>query len=70
MSEPAYSCAECGRKVVVVPDGRGFPPDIARRKLRKLCAAAGCACKPSYRAGLDPALEALIERNAAAGGAS
>jgi hypothetical protein len=35
-----------------VPDGRGFPPDIAKRKLRKLCASNGCSCDPVYRAGI------------------
>jgi hypothetical protein len=52
MSEPTYSCGLCGRSMVVKPDGRGFPPDITKRKLVKACRANGCACEPVYRAGL------------------
>ena len=36
-SQPTQTCLLCGRQVVVTPDGRGFPPDIAKRKLRKAC---------------------------------
>lgn len=32
-------------------DGRGFPPDIAKRKLAKRCKAQGHASDPQYRAG-------------------
>jgi hypothetical protein len=60
MSEPAMTCTLCGRRQVVRPDGRGFPPDIAKRKLRKLCNAAGCRCDPVYRAGIDPRIESLL----------
>lgn len=52
MSEPTVTCALCGRSRVVVPDGRGFPPDIAKRKLRKDCQANGCSCDPQYWAGV------------------
>ena len=53
MSEPTQTCQACGRSVTVVPNGRGFPPRIAERRLRKLCAENGCeSCKPQYRAGL------------------
>ncbi len=38
--------------MVVKPDGRGFPPDITKRKLVRACKAAGCECDPKYRAGL------------------
>lgn len=34
MSQPFVVCAECGQSVTVTPDGRGFPPDIARRRTR------------------------------------
>jgi len=57
MSEPVQTCRLCGRSVVVVQGGRGFPPDVAKRKLRKLCAADGCACEPEYTAGIDPRLK-------------
>ena len=52
MSEPTVTCGKCGRQRIVVPDGRGFPPDIAKRKLRKECRADGCDGEPQYRAGL------------------
>lgn len=52
MSQPFVVCAECGQSVTVTPDGRGFPPDIARRKLAKLCRAAGHAPDLRYCAGL------------------
>jgi hypothetical protein len=50
--EPTVTCRLCKRRQVVNPDGRGFPPDIAKRKLRKVCQAAGCPCEPIYRAGV------------------
>lgn len=51
MSEPIQKCKLCGRAEVVKRDGRGFPPDIAKRKLQKACKAAGCSCQPEYTAG-------------------
>jgi len=62
VSQPTVTCQLCQRSLVVTPDGRGFPPDIAKRKLRKLCQAAGCDSKPQYRAGLSPALDELVKR--------
>lgn len=53
MTRPTQTCALCGRQVVVVPDGRGFPPDVAKRKLAKLCRAADCPSQPKYRAGFQ-----------------
>lgn len=50
-SQPVQRCGFCGRIEVVRPDGRGFPPDIAKRRLVKACGAAGCPCFPEYRAG-------------------
>ena len=53
---PTVTCDTCGRSIPVVPDGRGFPPDIARRKLRRLCAAAGCTDpRPRYFVGVSSA---------------
>jgi hypothetical protein len=49
--QPIQVCLECGDKEVVRPDGRGFPPDIAKRRLAKRCRAAGHVCDPQYRAG-------------------
>ena len=50
--EPTVTCELCGRRLVVTPDGRGFPPDIAKRKLRRECQANSCPCKPVYLAGV------------------
>lgn len=52
MAEPTQTCELCGRRVVVTPDGRGFPPDIAQRKLKRLCNANSCESEPKYRAGV------------------
>jgi hypothetical protein len=51
MSSPTQACQVCGDIEVVRQDGRGFPPDIAKRKLAKRCKAKGHTCKPQYRAG-------------------
>ena len=50
--EPTQTCALCGRVEVVNVYGRGFPPDAAKKRLRKLCAANGCPCDPQYMAGV------------------
>ena len=60
MSEPRYRCARCGRTQTVHPDGRGFPPDIAKRRLVKRCKAEGCPSEPEYTAGVGLALELLL----------
>lgn len=52
MSSPTQTCQECGDVEVVKLDGRGFPPDIAKRKLAKRCKAKGHISQPQYRAGL------------------
>lgn len=62
-SEPTQTCQLCGRVVVVRESGRGFPPDTAKRKLQKLCSAAGCPCEPRYRAGISSALVAQIRKD-------
>lgn len=51
MTEPTQTCTECGRVETVYPDGRGFPPDVAKRRLKKRCNAAGCPSRPTYFAG-------------------
>lgn len=51
MRGPIQTCQLCGREETVTPDGRGFPPDIAKRKLRKKCKANGCKSDPVYTAG-------------------
>lgn len=52
MSSPTQTCQVCGDVEVVRPDGRGFPPDIAKRKLVKRCKAKGHTCQPQYLAGV------------------
>jgi len=52
VTEPTYTCQICGLQEIVRPDGRGFPPDIAKRKLKQRCKEIGCRCDPKYRAGL------------------
>lgn len=56
MSEPQQRCEVCGDVEVVRPDGRGFPPDIAKRKLAKRCKAKGHTCQPTYTAGVQTQL--------------
>lgn len=51
MSEPVQRCLVCGDYEIVHPDGRGFPPDIAKRKLAKRCKVNGHVCEPKYTAG-------------------
>ena len=53
MSGPMQTCRLCGRVEAVTPDGRGFPPDIAKRKLKRWCAANGCPSDPQYTAGFS-----------------
>lgn len=50
--EPRQTCTLCGSSVTVVRDGRGFPPVIAARKLKKICEGKGCRSDPQYTAGL------------------
>lgn len=52
MSEPTQTCTICGDVEVVKHDGRGFPPNIALRRLAKRCKAKGHVCKAQYRAGV------------------
>lgn len=52
MSEPTVTCQTCFSKVTVEPAGRGFPPDVAKRKLAKVCKAKGHESDPKYRAGV------------------
>jgi hypothetical protein len=51
-TEPTQTCWLCWRQVVVEPTGHGFPPEVAARKLRRLCQAHDCPCDPVYRAGI------------------
>ena len=63
--QPQQQCVLCGRVEIVKPDGRGFPPDIAKRRLVKNCRARGCPCNPKYTAGFafdSVALEAVTEQ--------
>lgn len=51
MSEPIQRCQTCGDYEIVRQDGRGFPPDIAKRRLAKRCKAAGHECDAKYTPG-------------------
>jgi len=51
MPGPIMTCTVCGTVEAVTPDGRGFPPDIAKRRLAKRCTAMGHVSVPQYRAG-------------------
>jgi hypothetical protein len=51
-TQPTQECLLCGNVEVVRPDGRGFPPDIAKRRLQRRCKAQGCLCDPKYTAGI------------------
>lgn len=48
---PTVMCLLCGAWLEVVPHGRGFPPDIAKRRLTKDCLRRGHDAEPHYRAG-------------------
>lgn len=51
-ADPSYSCRLCRRVEWVDRFARGFPPDAAKRRLKKACKADGCACEPVYWAGV------------------
>lgn len=53
ITEPNQKCEACGRVEVVTEDGRGFPPDIAKRRLAKRCRKAGHKSLPIYTAGFQ-----------------
>jgi len=67
-AQPTQTCQVCGRVLVVQHDGRGFPPDITRRKLEKLCRAAGHKALPQYRAGILIRLPGSSAAGPSAGG--
>jgi hypothetical protein len=51
VTQPIQKCWTCGDFEIVKPDGRGFPPDIAKRRLVKRCKAKGCKHEIRYHAG-------------------
>lgn len=53
MTQPRMTCAICGRIEIVKADGRGFPPNIARRRLVEACHVYGCTCDPRYSVGFS-----------------
>ena len=53
MSAPKQTCQLCGNSVEVKIEMKGFPPDTARAKLKRLCKSQGCEYKPKYTAGFD-----------------
>jgi hypothetical protein len=48
--EPTVTCSICGKWEDVRPDGRGYSPDIARRRLSKRCGHPTSGM--IYRAGI------------------
>lgn len=52
---PTVTCVVCRRWTEVRHDGRGFPPDIAKRRLARICADAPDSheADPQYRAGVS-----------------
>lgn len=52
MTEPTVTCLICGTTYIVTDTGRGFPPDVAKRKLAKICKLRGHESNPKYQAGL------------------
>ena len=56
MSEPTQTCELCGLVEIVTPYGRGFPPDAAKRRLKRRCNANGCKSQPTYLAGISTGL--------------
>lgn len=62
MSSPIVYCKVCKHIRAVVSDGRGFPPDIAKRKLAKQCLKVrGHEADIEYRAGMSQDLVDLLE---------
>lgn len=52
MTAPMQRCQVCGDCEVAQPDGRGFPPEIAKNRLAKRCASKGHQCEPQYSVGI------------------
>lgn len=53
MSEPEVLCEVCLVRVIVDYTMGEFPPDVAKKKLMKICKAKGHVSKPKYRAGFE-----------------
>lgn len=51
MSQPTQTCQACGAVENVNWFDRGFPPDVAKRRLAKRCTAAGHTSEPQYLVG-------------------
>jgi len=63
VSSPIVFCTVCRHVMAVVQDGRGFPPDIAKRKLAKVCKnVRDHEAVIEYRAGIDEGLVQLLEK--------
>lgn len=52
MREPTITCVLCGNVEVVHLTGRGYPPEMARKRLKARCKADGCPCQAQYLAGV------------------
>lgn len=49
---PVVYCRDCNAVRKVDPYVRGFPPDVAKAKLRRSCREHGCKGEPEYIAGV------------------
>lgn len=54
MREPEVICEECLVSVLVDYTMGEFPPDVAKKKLLKICKEKGHISKPKYKAGRGP----------------
>lgn len=53
MSEPTVLCEECLMSVIVDYNMGEFPPDVAKKKLIKMCKEKGHVAKPKYTPGVE-----------------
>ena len=53
MSNPTQTCTTCGRSRDCMLHMRGFPPDGAKRWLKRTCPNGGAGCEIKYRAGFE-----------------
>lgn len=53
MSEPTVLCEECLMSVIVDYTMGEFPPDVAKKKLIKICKEKGHQAEPKYIPGLE-----------------
>ena len=63
MSDPTITCTKCGKRRNCMQHMRSdFPPDAARKWLRRQCKIEGKPCEFGYRAGISPELEKILAK--------